>query len=292
MVRHFLERLAANFCPSTIKIIDSNLSMIVLTDTEDFSVMLPERLNECELLILLKWQDLKEEQGLTKAAFAFSWLKTCLSEEAFLLLIKACEPERVAEWAVDCSEIFLANNEGLTEQKLPILSLKGLRLIGQPSRCTSIRFGQWVEADEQFLLWYKSKNDKHLAKLAAILYRKDREKEYDSSLNAEIAHRLLNEVERPILLLIAEFWAGCRGLFEKRFRRVFPKVLESEETKPKELKYADIQQMVMAYHEKLVQYAKTPDKKMAMYQENAWTVFEFIEYDLKIYEQIKNTPNP
>jgi hypothetical protein len=292
MVRLSLEHSAVEFCPSTIKIIDSNLGMIVLTDTEDFSVMLPERLNECELLILLKWQELKEEQGLTKAQFAFAWLRTCLSEESFLLLIKACEPDKVAEWAVDCSEIFLANNEGLTEQKLPLLSLKGLRLVGQASRCPSIRFGQWVEADEQFLLWYKSKNDKHLAKLAAILYRNDREIKYNSSLNAEIAHRLLNEVERPILLLIAEFWAGCRALFEARFKRVFPKVLEGEATKPKELKYADIQQMVLAYHEKLVQYAKTPDRKMAMYQENAWTVFEFIEYDLKVYEQMKNAPNP
>ncbi len=262
--------------------------MIVLTDTEDFSVMLPERLDECELLILLKWQELKEQQGLTTAQFAFEWLKICLSEEAFLLLVKACESEKVAEWAVDCSAIFMANNAGLTEQKLPILHLRKLRLIGQASRCPSIRFGQWVEADEQFLLWYKSKNDKHLAKLAAILYRKDREYEYDNSLNAEIAHRILNEVERPILLLIAEFWAGCRALFEQRFKRVFPKLLEEEATKPKELKYADIKAMVMAYHEKLVQYAKTPDRKMAMYQENAWTVFEFIEYDLKVYEQMKN----
>lgn len=291
MARLSLEHLGDRFCPSTIKIIDSNLGMIVLTDKEEFSVMLPERLNECELLILLKWQELKEEQGLTKAQFAFAWLRTCLSEEAFLLLVKACEPERVAEWAVDCAEIFLANNEGLTEQKLPVLNLKGLRLVGQASRCPSIRFGQWVEADEQFLLWYKSKNDKHLAKLAAILYRRDREKEYDSSMNAEIAHRLLNEVERPMLLLIAEFWAGCRALFEARFKRVFPKVLEGESTEKKEIKYADIRNMVIAYHEKLVQYAKTPDRKMAMYQENAWTVLEFIEYDLKIYEQMKaNNP--
>lgn len=291
MARLSLVLLGVEFCPSSIKIIDSNLSMIILTDTEDFSVMLPERLNECELLVLLKWQELKE-QKLTGGQFAYEWLKICLSEEAFLLLLKACEPIKLAEWAVECSDIFLNNNEGLTEQKLPVLSLKGLRLVGQKSRCPSIKFGQWVEADEQFLLWYKSKNDKHLAKLAAILYRKDRETEYDSSNNAEIAHRILHEVERPILLLIAEFWAGCRALFEARFKRVFPKLLEADATKPKELKYADIQQMVLAYHEKMVQYAKTPDRKMAMYQGNAWTVFEFIEYDLKIYEQMKaNTPN-
>lgn len=264
--------------------------MIVLTDTEDFSVMLPEKLNDCELLILLKWQELKETQGLTTAQFAYEWLKTCLDEASFLILIKSCEPHKIAEWAVDCSAIFLANNEGLTEQKLPLLSLKGLRLVGQVSRCSAIRFGQWVEADEQFLLWHKSKDDKHLAKLAAILYRNDREKQYDNSLNGEIAYRLLNEVERPILLMIAEFWAGCRGLFEKRFRRVFPAPIDEELTKKKELKYGDIQKMVMAYHEKLVQYAKTPDRKMAMYQENAWTVFEFIEYDLKTYELMsKNT---
>ena len=292
MARLSLVHLGDRFCPSSIKIIDSNLSMIILTDTEDFSVMLPERLNECELLVLLKWQELKEQQGLTTGQFAFEWLKICLSEEAFLLLVTACEPNKVAEWAVDCSAVFLAQNEGLTEQKLPVLSMKGLRLVGQKSRCPSIKFGQWVEADEQFLLWYKSKNDRHLAKLAAILYRKNREIEYDGSNNAEIAHRILNEVERPILLLIAEFWAGCRSLFEARFKRVFPKLLEAEATKPKELKYADIQQMVLAYHEKMVQYAKTPDRKMAMYQGNAWTVFEFIEYDLKIYEQMKaNTPN-
>lgn len=289
MGRRFLVRLAAKFCPSRGNKIIGNLGMIVLTDTEDFMVMMPENLNECELLILLKWQELKEQQDLTKAQFAYLWLKTCLTEEAFLLLVKACNPEHVAQWAVDCSDIFLANNVGLTEQKLPILSLKGLRLVGQASRCPSIRFGQWVEADEQFLLWHKSKNDKHLAKLAAILYRTDREKEYNNSINSEIAFRLLNEVERPILLLIAEFWQGCRALFEKRFVRVFPKILESEDTQAqaKEIKYADIQKMVLAYHEKLVQYAKTPDRKMAMYQENAWTVFEFIEYDLKVYEQMK-----
>lgn len=259
--------------------------MIVLTDTEEFSVMLPQTLNECELLTLLKWEELKETQGLTTGQFAFEWLKICINEESFFQLLKDCPVVNIAEWAVDASMIFLGSESGLTEQKLPILSLKGLRLIGQTSRCSSIKFGQWVEADEQFLLWVKSKDDKCLAKLAAILYRTDREKEYNNSQNAIIANRILNEVERPILLLIAEFWAGCRGLFENRFRRVFPKTEDTEESTRAAFKYSDIQKMVMAYHEKMLQYAKTPDRKMAMYQENAWTVFEFIEYDLKIFEQ-------
>lgn len=260
--------------------------MILITDTADFAGYLPQTLNECSLLTLMQCQELKAKEDLTTAEFAIGWMKACLTQQDFDTLLRNIEPMKLAEMAVDASDIFLGSKAGLTEQKLPLLPLKGLNLFGPKTHCSNICFGQWIEADEQFLLWHKSKELKCLAKLVAILYRPEKEKLYDNSLNAENASRILNTLDQRLMHIVADFWAGCRGLFEKRFDLVFPKVDKQANTK--EIRFSEIQAMTLAYHEKMVQYAKSPERKMAIYLENAWTVFEFIQFDIKRYNELKS----
>lgn len=261
--------------------------MNLLTDEADFNAYFPATLNECTLDQLLAIQKLRS-MPLTLAEFAVEFMKLCMTEEQHDELVELMSAEALAEKAVHAAVMFLESDKLLDQQKITELYLKSGEkeaiLYGPESLLANISFGQFVEADMQYLLYYKSKNESHLNQLIAILYRPKEEKVYDNAINS-IIQLHIRKTEPNLKFLINAFYQGCRAHLARRFKKVYP---EKKEENPKPLKFSDIQRMTAAYHAKMVQYAKSPERKKLIYDENVYTVLEFIEHDILEYEEWEN----
>ena len=87
-----------------------------------------------------------------------------------------------------------------------------------------------------------------------------------------------------IKLIIHAFYSGCRHFISKQFKEVFP--VKKDDKPKKQLLFAEIRDISKAYNAKMVQYAKSPDRKKTVYLVNVFTFFEFIEHDIIEYNQI------
>lgn len=258
--------------------------MLLLTDETEFDAYLPETLNECSLDQLLTIQKLRS-MNMNLAQFAVEFLKMCLTEEQHDELVALMSPGALAEKAVHAAVNFIGSEDLLDIQKLPTLHFKidGVEMVlkGPEDLLANLTFGQFVEADKQYLLYLKTQNISHLNAMIAILYRPVEEKVYDNALNPHIERRV-RSLESNLKYLINAFYLGCRAHLAKRFKKVYP-VKKEKDSKP--LKFADINAMSAAYNAKMVQYAKTPERKKLIYDENVYTVLEFIEHDILEWEE-------
>lgn len=261
--------------------------MNLLTDNEEFNAYFPESMNECALDQLLAIQRLRS-LNIDLAEFAVEFAKICMTEAQNDELIELMGAQVLAENLVHAAVMFLDSDKLLDQQKIPQLHFKinGVEaiLIGPESLLANISFGQFVDADYQYLLYFKTKNISHLNSLISILYRPKEEKVYDNAINP-ILERHVRKIETNLKYLINAFYQGCRAHLAKRFKLVYP---EKKEENPKPLKFADINSMTAAYHAKMVQYAKSPERKKLIYDENVYTVLEFIEHDIKEWLEFEN----
>jgi len=257
--------------------------MTVLTDNEDFTAYIPDNLNECSLDQLLEIQRIKEE-GLDKADIVVKFLQACIRDEHFEELVQLCNTSDLAEIALRVYDNFLNSNKFLDTQKIPFLTLRNKILDAPKDYIANICFGQFVEADKEYLLYFKTQNVMHLNKLVSILYRPRDEKIYDNEVN-ELHIKEIAKIELEIKTVINSYWTGCRLFLANRFKLVFPKT-KSKEDDP--LTFEKIKKSTQAYNSKMIQYAKTPDKKIDIYLENVYVVFEFIEHDLLEQMSIKS----
>lgn len=256
--------------------------MFLLTDNNDLKVWFPENLNECSIDQLLRIQELSNNlEDLPN--FSVEFLRICMLDDDFDELVALCPSEKLAEFANQVADSFLASEVFLTEQKIPILAVKDAEFRGPQDCLYDICFGQFVEADEQFLLYYKTQKIEHLNKMIAILYRPRDEIEYDNEINEAIISKI-KTVDIGIKLIIHAFYSGCRQFISKQFKEVFP--VKKESNQKKQLLFAEIRDMSKAYNAKMVQYAKSPDRKKKVYLVNVFTFFEFIEHDIIEYNQM------
>lgn len=254
--------------------------MLIITDNEEFWSYFPESLNECSLDQILEIREARAE-GLDKSEMAVKFMQICMTDEAYVEMIELCSVDFLAETATRIFERFEESESFLDIQKVPVLSLGDTELVGPQDYIQNICFGQYVEADYQYLLYYKTQNEIHLDKLIAVLYRPRDELKYNNAINDRL-ERKIKKLEPEIKAVIHAFWIGCRLFLSKRFKAVFPK--KSADGKlEKELTFAQIKASKAAYNAKMIQYAKTPERKIEIYLENVYLVFEFIDYDVEQY---------
>lgn len=258
--------------------------MIQLTDGAELDVYIPDKLNECSLDQLLILQKLRVESE-DVAEFSVGFLKMCMPDEVFDELVALCEVDFLAGIAVQVSEYFVQSEGFLTIQKIPELLVKDMVLIGPKDCIANLCFGQFVEAETQFLLYFKTQKEQHLNSLISILYRPRGELSYNNETNAAVAVAL-KKVELEIKLIIHAYYLGCREYLKNRFKVAFPN-RKTDDNAPK-LLFSDITKMQAAYNAKMVQYAKSPERKKEVFLENVYTVFEFIEYDIVEYQETLN----
>lgn len=237
---------------------------------------IPEHFNEFTAEQLLNY--FKLLQACNSVDFATNWLRLFISDE----LLEETPAGKLADLALEVRRIMGLTSKPLTNQFFPELELDGKKLIGVQNALKDMSFGRFVEADEQYWIYLKTKNVIYLHRLIAILYRYSNEREYD---NATVKLRAdeLAKLDTALQAIIFEFYAGCRVFLTKRFPLVFP--ASSEKTQ--ELTLKSIKSMKEAFNKVMVDFAKTPDRKPEIYNTNVYTVFEFVQRNIEKSKELE-----
>lgn len=260
---------------------------MIVSDGFDFQIFYPDSLNEASITQLELYKSHQvEEKDLEK--FASAWFLSGLNEQQLKELEDTAYLESVSDIALMVSERFLSSKEPLTRCPYPEISYRNIKYQCVSDHLSDMHFGQFVDAEEQLSLYLINNHKDHLRKLCSVLYKPAGSEYYSSKIKglSKGFGRVMGHVR---MLLLLEFYLGCRQTLASNFRHIFPKQAKKEdgEAKPVKLKPQDVLQMVRSYHAKLVQFAKSPEKKMAVYQENVYTVLEFIDADMAEYKRWK-----
>lgn len=261
------------------------ISIMLISDCGDITLFYPDELNDCTELQL---ELLKESQlnSLSVQSFSVLWFSAGCASDTYQELLETCETDSIADMGMRTAEHILNAQKPLTRMPYGILYLKDKELIGPGDMLEKLVFGQFIDAEEQLFLFFMRKDPEHLQKLTAILYRPRFEKEYALD-RSERSLKALKELSKAQLYVVLEYYLGCRTILANSYAHVFPKPIEKKDSalkKEEKISGKMVLEMVMGYHAKLVEYAKTPDRKKLMYHENARTVLEFINQDIKNYK--------
>lgn len=261
---------------------------MVISDGLDFYLKVPSTKNEANAVQLELYQKFQRTSGsLDDFAVAFLLASCNVSQSA--LLFVTFPTDSIADVALTTATNFLNSDSPRTKAVYPVLQLNGVDHYCVKDIFNDMTFGQFVAAEEQLFLYFLRKKNIHLVKLSAALYTPKGEQFYDSLINKNWK-KIKNKLSLDQLHLNLQFYLGSRSVIINRFKHTFPKSKEKEPAE-KNFTAGNILKMVQSYHGKMVQFAKTPDRKKEMYHENVWTVLEFIEADIIQYKEFKKN-NP
>ena len=211
---------------------------------------------------------------------AANWLKYFLNDEQ----IQKIPSGKLADTALEVQRILKLTSKPLTFNKFQSIELSK-KLIGAKDYLRDVSFGRFVEADEQFWLYTKTKNSKHLHRLIAVLYLYATERSYNNITVTERAELIATEMDLAHQAIIFEFYNGCRDFLSKRFDLVFPK--SSDSSAKGELTLKAIKKMKEAFNTVMIDFAKTPDRKPDIYNTNLFTVLEFVQRNIQKNNELK-----
>ena len=241
---------------------------------------IPAYFNEFSAQELLVYFELLT-QAKTRADFACAWLINFLNHEIIASLTKY----ELADLAMTIYRNMQSLRKPLTANKFPKITLSK-KLVGPADYLGNISFGRYIELEEQYWLYLKTQNAKHLHTLIAILYTFSNERQYDNSLVPERANLIENEMNEAQKLIIFEFYAGCREHITERFERVFPKKNQAKKSKNR-MTFLSIQKMKETFNKVMVDFAGTPDRKPEIYNTNLYTVLEFVDRQIEKNEELQ-----
>jgi hypothetical protein len=265
--------------------------MIVITNEKELFVEFPQNFNECTSEQLTALKELIAQSEITMPEFAIRWAQLCCEPDEFQLIVSSFAESETAEAFQMIAEHILQSTD-LVMQKIPELLIetnnlgerKIRRLVGPENYLGNITYGQFIDADEQFWLYHKTKKEEHLNKLVAVLYRPVTEQLYEGRAKDGLIHeRIGKQIPIEIRQTILDFYIGCRNFIAARFEHVFPK---SDKPK-KEILFSEIKNMREAFNTQMIVFAESPDRKISVYQTNAYTVLEFINHRIAEYKQRK-----
>jgi hypothetical protein len=250
-------------------------------------VFLPGNRAECtyEQLRYLKKYELDEEESTG----LLEWLLISCTGKVADELIATYDAELLAESLDDCFQACVGNEAPFfgfpLKSKVANRDLTVRYLAGS---CTDMCFGQFVQADEQLMLFTLTKSLKHLWKLCGILCRPQRETVY-GGISEEWVQQIKRVHDVIDAWLILDFFMNARDLMRKRFSNLFP--VANEGVEAKKLTFQDVKAQREAYDRKIVQYSERPSEKEAQWQTNVWTVLEFIDNDIFTAKTLKEQQN-
>lgn len=288
------------------------MNLTAQLDDTSIYLALPSTINECNFMQLLF---LKQNAGKVHPdVLAFVWLQTCCSEETFETLLANIDNQQLHDISVASLQSMTFDESKLgpalrTKPPLSLMYLKNITLYPQGNLLQTMCFGQFIDAEEQLFLYFANQttqnsqpathnstlkthnSTKHLAALAATIYRPYNETRYSSTRTFELAAIIESELSTEELEIILDHYLACRYYITNKFKKLFPQkktkepLTEGKEANPPTGGQGapsprDIRDMVAGYNNKMIQYATSPDQKEKIYHENAWTVLEFIEYDI------------
>ncbi|WP_304232385.1 hypothetical protein [Jiulongibacter sediminis] len=256
---------------------------MIVNDGADISIFFPDELNQCtevQLELLKKCQ----LEATSFSEFSVRWFTAGCSAETYADLLESCDSDSLADIACSVTQRFLECKKPLTKTPYEVMYLEKHTLTGPGDFLQRLCFGQFIDSEEQLFLYFSRKETDHLVKLTAVLFRPAFEKEYNAGTSAQLLKDIRKSMTDAQLYVILEFYLGCRAVMARRFKHVFPAPPEGKDEKKAKITPRMILDMVEGYHKKMVQYSPTPSQKMKQYLENAWTVLEFIDYDIESFK--------
>lgn len=243
---------------------------------------LPSNRTECnyEQLRFLKGYEIDGD----KRRSIHDWLTISATSEVTDELVATYDSELLAEAIDDCFQICLGSSEVRFTPPFAYKSIsENLAVLTPEMACTTICFGQYVQADEQLMLFVLTNDMKHLWKLCGILCRPSDEQAYSNNSDSW-TNKVKRVFDKIDAYLILDFFLNSRELMQKRFPDLFPK--QKSDAEEKTITFQDVKRQREAYDTKIVQYADKPSQKDEQWRTNAWTVLEFINYDINKAKQL------
>ena len=153
----------------------------------------------------------------------FTWTQRSLGEGSLIDMIQSA------------SSFLFESENYLTKQLFPCLNLKPkgilkrkINLYGPLSELIGFTFKEFIVADFQYRMYTKTRDEKHLNKLCAILYRpKNQAFNDDDSIDLRAA--LFESIYLVKKLAIFQFYDGCYKQIVDNHEHLFPKPKEGKE---------------------------------------------------------------
>lgn len=185
---------------------------------------------------------------------------------------------------------FLYNpNQNLTQNPYQKLWLKGRFFRGPKGRFGDLTFGEFVRADEYFLVYQITKDTKHLDKMIACMWRHGiwkREKFDFETVDKRV--KILSKLSQAQKEIILTWYIGCRKIIENEFAFIYPKPDEDQKEKTTQrLGLRQISDYAKSLGKKPMDYAPTPsdDDVEKIYHANVYYVLRQINLDIRDYKK-------
>lgn len=186
------------------------------------------------------------------------------------------------------SEFLYTDDQPLTVNLLPVIQVKTgwfnkVKLYGFFDELADFTFKDFRFAETRFLLYLKTKEEKYLNALLAVLYSTTPRNGTTTHLEAKATdHReqLVARLPMPTKLAILQIYQGCRQHLTTSHKFVFPPKRQDPDKPNKPLTYKDVLTQSQAWEETITQYATNPVEMEAIDQTPLWNVMKKLNYDI------------
>lgn len=192
----------------------------------------------------------------------------------------------VDDWH-DCAELYTEflgdRKQNLTKNPFKLVRHKWSWLRGPQDKFANVSYGEFIKADEFFLVYQATKKVEYLEKMIAVLWRPYLWKRAKFSIEKLSRHvhiiQKLSTTDKELILL---WYVGCRKILEGEFRNIFSG--EGEGT----LQLKHIQQYAKSMGKKVFDYAQTPaDADIErIYYANVYSVLRKIDQEIGQYKKL------
>ena len=194
---------------------------------------------------------------------------------------------------IQSASSFLFESENyLTKQLYPTLTIlrpKGyltrkIKLYGPPSELIGITFKEFIVADFQYRMYTKTRDEKHLNKLCAILYRLQNEGFKDDD-SIDLRAALFSDIPLTRKLAIFQFYDGCYKQLVDNHEHLFPKI--KDDTKKTETTVTSIIQQYEMWKSVPAEFSEKPDEVSKQEEVMLHNVIRFLDHKAMQNQKLK-----
>lgn len=188
------------------------------------------------------------------------------------------------------TDFLFDSKQNLTRNPYPFIWLKGRFYRGPKGRFQNLTFGEFVRADEYFLKYQTTKEEKYLDRMIAVMWRfgiRERQKfDFDTVEKRIPVLSQLSQAQKQVILV---WYIGCRKILEREFKHIYPEPEENQKEQSKKMGLSNIAAYAKSLGKKPMEYAPTPSDAdvESIYHANVYYVLRQINQDILEYKKLK-----
>lgn len=212
----------------------------------------------------------------------FTWTQKILGEESLIDMIYSA------------SSFLFESENYLTKQLYPYLIIKlpkgfltrKIKLYGPSSELIGITFKEFIVADFQYRMFTKTREEKHLNKLCAVLYRPLNQAFTDDD-SIDLRAALIQDIPLVRKLAIFQFYDGCYKQLVENHPHLFPKPKPKEGEKKTEVTITEIIKGYEMWKSVPAEFSEKPDEVAKQEEVQLHTVIRFLDHKAMQNQKLK-----